>query len=351
LVLKGSEDLAQIGPWASSEIDGRITVVVPANLESFADDPMTLLACAALTALNEPTIISLADHGGYKVLDKKSQKNPCQWALGAASFLQYREASPPKARGPWSRGWHWAASWSMEPLKIDSWLLNGRSEHLTHAMTGKAWSQSVDPCYARIEALARAAAKNIRYTPDIQAWKVPYQSLIGTHIKKSFFNEKEGVLSQAEISTLKTAYNAELTAFKQLAADYEAISSEQELKDFPSVISSRTKDLAKLENLYDNIVRSRVRFITPDSVREKKREAKRPMKDRIAEIDPTKEFNLMCISVAVGRGYRPIARGECEVLSDYESRLRADIEVWSARIPAVKPIQDLAANQMISYLL
>jgi hypothetical protein len=347
VVVSDAEDLASIGAWASRDVDGKLTIVIPRDIESYADDPMTLLACAIVDSMADKCTCVEAHVGtGYKTLDKKSQKAACQWALGAAAFFRHRSGSPPSSKGSWAKGWHFAANYAIRSENLDAWLLKGKSMHLTQALTGKAWSTDVHPIFKRIESLIRVTAPMVGYKPTVRHWLVPYNNLKGTHIKKAFFNTREGLLSIAEISSLNAAFSTQLKAYNDLEAVYNEINSFTELKAFPSLVSGRARDLRPLEALYDKVVRARITLVTPANKKEQKREAKRPMTERIADLDIREYYNTLQFQVSCGRKYHPIKRHLEEPLPSFYERLDSDITDWCKRLPIPDILQEVCQEQL-----
>ncbi|XDO01626.1 hypothetical protein [Phytophthora cinnamomi ormycovirus 9-16] len=278
------------GPFSSSTSDGVTTVYIPEDLEKFADSPLVLCGIAAIKSLHAEVAFSNVEDTTVEKLDKKAGMylSGVSWALnyyvnGVSSLHPYQSVS-----GPMGHGFYHVAHSVLQHSHNASWWAKGQAWNMTKGLTGKNWSDSLNPMTRRIIALVQRACKAISNTDAWHTYFRPKESFLGRELKKSLPHERIGILTMGESEYLAFRHSTSITAYKKLVEGLEDPKEDMVLSLDKSVKEVGHK-LAPLEITVDKIIKSRVTVIYPEGKREKKAALKRPINELIEEV-PTLDY-------------------------------------------------------------
>jgi hypothetical protein len=202
-------------PWSTTRDGDKLTVYLPPNLESKADDPLTIAAIAACKVLQPQYLWSSELAPETVTLDKKPKQylTGIAWALqeGGQKLVPYQDVS-----GPTGYGYYWVAHRSLEQTVGSVWWAKGISKHPTEGLTGKAWSKDLDETTRRIESLLSLAARKKDATSSCLTYFRSRESFLGREISKQLPYNEGSIITAYEKEFLQLKYDSSIKAYHAL---------------------------------------------------------------------------------------------------------------------------------------
>jgi hypothetical protein len=272
-------------PFSMTTVDDVTTVYIPADLEKAADNPLALVACAAIKAMGAHVAFSNKTDGELENVDKKVAMylSGVSWALnfsveGVPALHPFQSVTGPMGHG----FYHVAHSVLQHKYASSSWA-KGQGWSLTKGLTGKAWSDTLSPSTRRIITLVNRACSSIRNTDAWRSYFRPKDSFLGREIKKSLPHMKVGILTQQESDYISLAYASNIQKYKGALHCLDE-PNEEILPQLGKLLKDAGTAIQPIDQLVDKIVKFRVTVIYPENKREKKAALKRPIIDLIEEV-------------------------------------------------------------------
>jgi hypothetical protein len=240
------------------------SVVIPSNIESFANCSMSLCLWAALRNVNVENWYESTDPLSEDEAVPETSKRACYYFLGAATALKdgmtpiYRQFS-----GVLGQGFRYAGirSYLNQYPKYGPYFrsVGIRPEE---ALYGNAWATTASPAKRRMLALFRKLCDIIEIDYfAAETWMMPTSALNGTVWSKNVGFNGSGFLSSTEMEVLRkhhsTAYDSWVEWCKERDRDYdrlELVSIYDELRlkwvaaaaEINQIIGIRANSLSKL---------------------------------------------------------------------------------------------------------
>jgi hypothetical protein len=285
------------GAWAADEsLGGQLTVSVPRNLEAFADDFQAIAGVAALAAL--PGVQVVASSSDWPLTQRLSTTNKAaaQYFGGIAHALSHASSvNGQDYTGNFGHGvafvtHTWAATNNLEP-----WLIKGTAKSPQQVLTSQAWATGLPTELRRLDALIRRAAKVLPLKDNIARWSKTFSQLAGHGIKQAVPYKKVGVVSQAEVDWISVTNQRGESLFKKLKDDLTPSKvTYATLRDLPERNREIAAAFRSASEMHDSATRGRFGVLNGKlNRRDLTREAKKPIAERLANMDTIDKWSVM----------------------------------------------------------
>jgi hypothetical protein len=269
--------------WSIREDHGQLTVWLPANLESSADDPLVIAAAKAI-ALFPAELVSIQKGLDGETRDSKDTTKASLWAFGAAAALHDRNITTnPHYTGVFGKGFNWVVKKHFEQLNINTQYLTGGSASFFEVVTGTAWGNNVSGEVNRLIAIIRRGAGYLRIN-DPKPWLKSYEAIRSSFLKKDLKSQRVGILSQMEVNYLSTHYPDASQAYKKFEEAYEKadLTFVFNLHKHLNAVAQAT---AQVESVANDIIQQRIRVLYPSQKGPRARARKTPVRELINNLD------------------------------------------------------------------
>jgi hypothetical protein len=284
------------GCWAVDEdLNGKVTVSVPSNLEAWADDPQAIAGVAALAAIPNVEIV-LGNEWPINQHLASDSKSGVQYFSGVAHALRYAPTEDGSDySGMFGHGvafvtHHWAITHNLEP-----WLIKGSSKSMSQVLTRQAWATGLPVELRRLEALIRRAASSLPDGDWIAKWSKTSSQLAGHGIRQTIPYKKVGIVSQAEVDWISDHYRKAEEAYENLRHLLDnPKKTKRDLQRVPEENRRVAGFLRIPSDLHESVTRGRFSALNEGiSRRDQARENRRPIGDRLRDLDVIQKLSVM----------------------------------------------------------
>jgi len=281
------QDNSKVEPWfVQKSSDGKFTVTIPSDIESFADDPAAMSGIAAAHLLNA-TIVEGLPMGRNPELWQRCHHDVDLYYFGIAALLKDGVVrSYPNYSGWFGKGYNLVARRRLTKQGIQPWAIKGSTIPLRKVWSHKAWGETLPRGYKHLEILIREAADALELHEESAAsWMVPLSVIKDSKLRKHLSSEKTGFLLQPDIDALNIRFKSGIDLYHQVESDISKATM-QTFVDLESKITSANKAVADLERIASHIVDTRAKLLYPATVGRKKKQKKVSLKEKLSAIDP-----------------------------------------------------------------
>jgi len=310
-------DIASRGVWAVNELpDGIISVCIPVNMESWADDYQCIAAIEAISLLPKYEL-SLSHQPWNTDLRLPERKTAsAQYFAGIAHALRYLGSEPSRNfTGSFGKGYDHIVHVVLENLNIPFFLIKGNNKNPLQFLSKSAWGKDVDITRMRLAALIRRAAKNI-VPYDLHSHIRSSQSLRGHGIRNGLPWNKEGIISAEENRVIRSMFSNCESAYKELC---EIIDDQkctiESLRGIPKKIEELSKSLRPADELVDKMVHQRFLALNRGLTGKRLKDAqKQTIELRVQNMDPFERSTVFHPLFIRGRKFNTseVIREACE---------------------------------------
>jgi hypothetical protein len=289
---KTQQDNSRLEPWFVQEEQGQYTVTVPADVESFGDDPAAV-ACYAAVDLLKANIVIGHPMKGNNSLWERCHSEVDLFYFGVAAILKEQQVGPYHNYSGWfGRGYNLMARRRLSMAGIRPWAIRGSTTPLRKVFSHKGWGESLPAGYKHLEVLLRLAADKLNLNKELAAqWMVPLSSLKGNKIKKALASDKLGFLLQPDVDALHKRFESEIKEFHSLDSELSRPTMDLFI-GLEDKITSANKAVRNLEALSAHIIDTRAKVLyPPEKGKIRKRKKKVTLKDKLLECDPVLFIN------------------------------------------------------------
>jgi hypothetical protein len=288
---EAATNASERGPWALDTLDnGRLSVAIPSNLESWSDDFQCISACAALVVLGEH--VELVNTRDWPIEQRLTgtQKNSKQYFAGIAHALRHAATQkPPKGgySGAFGEGYSWIIHCWMEANNIAGAFVIGKSVQPSKYWTGSVWSTNIPQELHRLEALWRRAARSLSLGDLANSYLKTSKQLEGHGIRQDVPWSKVGILQIDEANYLARKYQNGARELENLKASLnpETITLD-DIRTLPSSIRKVSSALKEPSLIVDRTTTLRFKALNQGkSKKEIQLANKMPISARLAEMD------------------------------------------------------------------
>jgi hypothetical protein len=294
------EGTQRLEPWYSYTVEGVLHVVIPSDIESFADDPACLAGVAALTVLKPKLVegLPMKDHPDAWV---RCNKDVDQYYLGIAAALKEGAIiNFPNFAGWFGKGYNLIGHRRLVKGGLKPWFLRGSETPLRKVWSHKAWGDKLPSGYKHLEVLIRLASEAlILVEKSAETWVVPLQTLKGSKLKKSLATSKLGFLLQTDVDALHTRFADGIETFSGFNSQYANFTF-GELCELDNKIQTANNAVKELERVADSIIDHRASTLYPSAIGRKKKIKREPLKERLAKVEVTDFVNRFTPCEACG---------------------------------------------------
>jgi len=282
-------EAAKRGVWAVDELShNKVCVAIPRNLESWGDDFQAIAACAAIEVLNGTELVNSTEDWPLNQRINDTNRSAGQYFAGVAHALRYAPTTPyTEFSGAFGHGYSWIGHLWMEANQVQGWLVRGTAKTPSQVLMQSAWGQGMPQELRRLEALLRRAARALPLEGKAHTWCRTKAQLLGHGIKASLPWMKVGVLSESEANWIASRYEKEAQAFNEMLASLEPANiSLDVMQAIPAKNTAIANSLRGASSMVDSAIRGRFVALTKGlSRRQAQVESKRPIRDRLAQMD------------------------------------------------------------------
>nr|USW07196.1 hypothetical protein [Erysiphe lesion-associated ormycovirus 1] len=283
---KMQQDNTRLEPWFIQEEGSSITVTVPSDVESFADDPAVVSCLAAIELLKAKITLGLPI-GKSPTLWQRCHKDVDLYYYGIAALLKEGQVGVYHNYSGWfGKGYNLAARRRLVVEGIKPWSIRGSTVPLRKVWSHKDWGTTLPAGYKHMEVLIRQAADKLNLNKELAPqWMVSLATLKTTRIKKTLTSEKVGFLLQPDVDAFAIRFKEELAHFHELdqTLSKPTMGLFVELED---KISSANKAVKSMEALSTKIIDTRAKLLYPSEKGRKKPKKKVTLKEKLASVDP-----------------------------------------------------------------
>jgi hypothetical protein len=282
-------DITRLEPWyVKKDHDGKYTVTVPSDLESFAEDPAVVAALAALTRLKADTFIGLPMGDNKELWDRCHLDTDLFYYGIAAALREGTTIAFPNYSGWFGKGYNLCVRRRLTQGGLKPWCIRGTSIALRNVFAHKAWGATLARGYKHLELLIREASDHIKLNEGMAStWVVPESTIRGTKIKK--FRLKTGFLLQPDIDAINHRLQDPITRYNNILAGLSKITF-AEACNLEVTITEANKAIRGVDRLARHISDSRAKVLFPP-VSGKKKQKKIPIEGKLLTIDPVLFIN------------------------------------------------------------
>jgi hypothetical protein len=282
------QDKSRLEPWFThKDSNGTITVTVPSDIESFADDSGVVACIAAIKRLNANIIEGLPMATNPELWQRCHPDTDLYYHGISALFKDGCVRSFPNYSGWFGKGYNLIARRRLANEGIKPWAIRGSAMPLRKIWSHKAWGETLPLGYKHLEMLFREAADSLELSEEgITTWMVPLSAIKGTKVKRSLAVSKGGFLLQPDIDALNIRFHDGIKAYE----DFETEMSKPNKRTFIELetkIASTNKAIATLESTASKIIETRAKLLYPPIPKTRGRKPKKvPLKEKLLNLDP-----------------------------------------------------------------
>jgi hypothetical protein len=325
-------------PWSFTSGENGVTVYLPDNIESLADDPLALACIAACKCIN-PIYVMTSE----KMENANFSKQQSNYLSGIAWALNTKDLQAPdyhQLSGSLGHGYYYVAHKILQHRVGSTWWAKGSPWHFTKGLIGKAWSKASDAQTICASALISKACTCLTVKDEtVQNWKREGESFRGKELRKAL-KISSHVISEDETSYLKVVYGAQIKAYEN-ALDAVKNLSMASVPHLSSHFQKVGKDLQELAVKLDKVTSHRMSVLYPKE-KGKKKSAQVPIGTRINELEWEKR--IFTFDPSIWGGYAPFRATFDDVDNDIVD-VKATIADYKRRLDAIK-----AANSKLGIL-
>jgi hypothetical protein len=284
--------------WSVREDHGNLTVWLPSNLESSADDPLVIAVAKAIELLGQAQINFQVGLEG-EIRDAKGTTKASLWAFGAAAALHDRHITGnPHYTGVFGKGYNWVIKKHFEQLNINTQYLTGGSASLFEVVTGTPWGNNVSGEVNRLIALIRRGAGALKIN-DPRPWLKSYEAFRSSFLKKDLKHQRVGILTQMEVDYLSITYPEADQAYVKFESDL-ANADLTFVANMQQNLNAVARATARVESIANDIIQLRVRALYPPQRGQRAKAKRTPIWELINAMDgPT---YISCFNPALVAG-------------------------------------------------
>jgi hypothetical protein len=286
-------DMSRLEPWyVAKNSDGKITVTVPSDIESFPDDPGVIAAIAAIGTLKAEIFVGGPMRDQPQKWVRCHEDTDLYYAGIAASLREEFVHSYPGYSGWFGKGYNLCVRRRLTQEGIKPWSIKGSTMPLRKVWTHKSWGETLPSGYKHLEVLLREASDCLILHEEASvSWMVPLSTIRGTKMRKSLATSKIGFLLRPDVDALNTRYATQIAAYESVQSEI----SKPGLSTFVELdqkIEQANRGIADLERAAGHIIDMRAKILYPPTkVKTKKKPKKTPIKEKLGELEPTVFIN------------------------------------------------------------
>jgi hypothetical protein len=260
--------------------DGKFTVFIPSDLESFVDDELVKSAVAAAKSLQASIAATPAKIGTLASRDSKVNAYlwGVQWAL---SDKKSRLLKQTDVSGGMGHGFYTVAHLALQETTGSTFWAKGSPWTFTKGLTGKAWDNTLSITERRVIALLTTASKRLSILDNWSSYFRSKDSFLGREVKKSLPHRREGILRKTEIEYLEDRHSAGIKEYNELL-DFLTAPTLSGIKGLNDHIKKVGHGLASLSITVDSVVSHRATYIFSKDKKTHKLQKKTPIGDLIS---------------------------------------------------------------------
>jgi hypothetical protein len=279
-------------PWSfefNSDTNRLISVVIPRNIESFADCALTLALYSGLQKYDDIMCIPSTEDLDVNVKVLSDNRVPFNYFLGATVAL--KKMKTPRyinMSGTQGQGYKFASlKHIFETNKSLVPFLRSIGKSPEVALFGKVWATTASSDQRRMISLFRKLCEMIEYhVPRVDTWFKPYEALISsTWVKEPSFLPS-GLLSLEESNLLRELDPDAFQAWNEWKRMCKTPPGVQHVVDYP-FLSKRWANCAMRAN---EIISLRASTLRSLSKADQRRLSKSPLEMRIGAIKRSRYF-------------------------------------------------------------
>jgi len=282
------QDKSRLEPWfTQKDSNGTITVTIPSDIESFADDPGVVSCIAAIHACNAKVIEGLPMATNPELWQRCHPDTDLYYHGIAALFKDGCVRSYPNYSGWFGKGYNLIARRRLTNEGIKPWAIKGSSMPLRKIWSHKAWGETLPRGYKHLEMLFREAADALELSEEgITSWMVPLSAIKGTKVKRSLATSKGGFLLQPDIDALNIRFRTGIEAYERFETEMSK-PTKRTFVELEEKIASTNKAIATLEGTASRIIDTRAKLLYPPAPKVRGRKPKKvPLKEKLLNVDP-----------------------------------------------------------------
>jgi hypothetical protein len=330
--------------------DGLLEIVIPTNLEAFADDFQAVAACCAIGAIQEKIVLIKGTQWPIEKRLTEKSKSIAQYFSGIACALRHASSNPqPGFTGNFGNGYNLVVHRWASKHNIPGWLLQGKPKRFSQILNKKAWGSGVTSDLTRLEALIIRGAEYLDLSPVIGKFCREAKQLQGHGIRARLPWKREGVLSKPEVDCLSNRFQVAEECYnnmlQQLSPETATAAS---LVSFPATLQDCSQRLKAPCLVVEQLVNGRFAVLVQGlNKRQLKTDAKKPIGDRIRDLDPKLKALVFHPLFLLGRKFHPAEDSLAAIKDDGNFSLYENQIDGFCRVPGEDELNVLAKTYLM----